>query len=360
MIRPGEDTRQPSVNRVAAEGGGPTQWAGKRRILLELDRRPFRPAWWLPGPHLQTTYSLFFRGLKAPSRTHEIWDTPDDDFLNVHLTEGEPDRPIAVLLHGLEGSARSNYIVGLTHAFGRIGWSVAAMEHRSCGGVINRTRSMYHSGWTRDLEFVVGELARRRPGSRIYIAGFSLGGNVTAKWLGELGERAPQCVAAAAVICPPFDLTIAGPYVDRRMGGLYTRWFMRKLIPKAIEKERQFPGTLDLAKIRASRTFEDFDTHATAVLHGFEDAWDYWRRVSCGQFLEGIRRPTLLIASADDPFNPPETLPHKIAERQPYLCAQFTEKGGHCGFVMGAAPGATRHWAEEQVVRFFEMCEDGE
>ena len=187
----------------------------------------------------------------------------------------------------------------------------------------------------------------------MYLSGVSLGGNVLAKWLGECGENTPREVVAAAVVSAPFDLTISGPAIDRALGGLYVKRFLRTLIPKALEKEAQHPGCIDAEKARCSTTFEEFDTHVTAALHGFEDAHDYWRKCGCGQFLSAVRRPLLLLSSRDDPFNPAKGLPTHVLEDNRLLVALFTERGGHVGFVHGR-PLRTGHWAEEQIVRFFE------
>ncbi|HVS63499.1 MAG TPA: alpha/beta fold hydrolase [Thermoanaerobaculia bacterium] len=259
-----------------------------------------------------------------------------------------------MILHGLEGSARSNYVGGLAEKAIAQGMSVTAMEFRSCGGELNRARRLYHLGETEDLEHVLSVLVRREPGRPILLAGVSLGANVIVKWLGERGEVAPPEMAGAAVISAPFDLTVSGPVLDRVLGGLYTRRFLRTLVPKALAKERQFPGSIDLERVARARTFVEFDTHATARFHGFRDAWDYWRRCSSGPFLETVRRPLLLISSADDPFNPTETLPRGIARRNPWVLESFTERGGHVGFVEGA-PWRTRHWAEERAIRFLSL-----
>jgi predicted alpha/beta-fold hydrolase len=329
----------------------------KRAIMTELERHPFRPSWWLLGPHAQTVFGVYFRRLpRIPPMRLERWSTPDDDLLRVHLHEPNPTAPWVLLLHGLEGSVRSHYMMGMIAGAAQRDWNVAAVEFRSCGGEMNRARRLYHSGETTDLDFVVRRLIEERGAARIFVSGVSLGGNVTIKWLGELGEAAPSEIAAAAVMSPPFDLTASGPHLDRAAGGLYARRFLRTLLPKAEAKERQYPGSLDLEALRRARTFEEFDTLATARLHGFRDAWEYWARVGCGQFLQGVRRPTLLVASADDPFNPGHTLPRKTADHSPWLYPRFTRRGGHAGFVEGGVPWRTRHWAEEQTLRFFEMC----
>jgi uncharacterized protein len=144
-------------------------------------------------------------------------------------------------LHGLEGSVQSNYILGLMDAFGRKGWGVTVFEHRTCGGTMNRAKRTYHSGEASDLHFVVKRLIER-DAARIFVAGFSLGGNVTGRWLGMLGHDIPPQVKGAALICPPFDLTVAGPHLDSVLWGAYTRWFLRTLVPKAIAKAQQYPA----------------------------------------------------------------------------------------------------------------------
>jgi predicted alpha/beta-fold hydrolase len=324
----------------------------KRELLAELDRHPFEAPGWIRGCHLQTMWSPALRRVPRPTIVRrERWPTADGDHLSVHFVDGEEEQPLLILLHGLEGSFASNYMLSMTRRFTEHGWSVAAMEFRTCDGEINTAKRTYHSGETSDLDFVVRESVRRRPGRRIFLFSVSLGGNVTVKWLGENGDTVPGKVTAAAVISSPFDLTISGPQIDRALGGYYARRFLKTLIPKTLAKEEQYPGTFDVDAVRRCCTFEEFDTHATAVLHGFQNAWDYWRKVSCGQFLEGIRRPTLLVASADDPFNPGATLPWAIARNSPYIYPQFTDRGGHVGFVYDR-PWATRHWAEEQAERF--------
>ncbi|MEE2776355.1 MAG: alpha/beta fold hydrolase [Acidobacteriota bacterium] len=313
----------------------------------------FEPSRWLRWPHGQTAWSPLFRSQTPPEARQVYWPTPDGDRLSVWLRQESDSAPWVLLLHGLEGCSRSNYIVGLRSAFAALGWNVAALEFRSCDGMLNSAPRLYHSGETTDLALVVSELQSRLGARELYLVGFSLGGNVVAKWLGECGDGVGEIVIAAALVSPPFDLTVSGPAIDRALSGLYVRRFLRTLIPKGLAKARQFPGLLDEPKIAASRTFEEFDTWATAALHGFDDAWDYWEKVGCGQFLAAVRVPTLIVAAEDDPFNPASSLPREICNDSPWLHPRFSARGGHVGFVYGA-PWGTRHWAEEQVFAFFE------
>lgn len=330
----------------------------KQRIQSILDAHPFAPTWWLRGQHFQTIVPAYFRGVTPIAYRRERLETPDDDFLDVGHYEGDPNKPLVVTLHGLEGSPDRRYMVGLNHELHALGFNVVNMAHRSCWGEMNRARRMYHSGETSDLAFLVDTLIKRHPGKRIYVAGYSLGANVTAKWLGTLGDEVPEAVRGAAVVSAPYDLMVSGPHVDRQIFGLYVKKFLRTLIPKALAKEKQYPGCVDVEKVMACRTFRDFDTYATAALHGFRDAEDYWAKVACGQFLPGVRRMTMLLSSADDPFNPGSTLPYDLAAQSPWLVPQFTERGGHVGFMEGSVPGRFRYWVEAQIARFFAACEE--
>ena len=320
--------------------------------MAELEAHPFRPPWWLRGAHAQTVWSSRVRRLRPVPVRRERWTTPDDDSLFVHVLDGKPGSPTVLVLHGLEGSVQSNYVQGLFHAFGRLGWTMIAMEYRGCSGENNRARRLYHNGETTDLAFVVRTLVAREPSIRLYIAGFSLGGNVTGLWLGKYPDDVPEQLCGAAIISAPYEPTIAGPHIDRVLRGAYARHFLKGLIPKAIAKERQFPGCIDIEKVRRSRTLWEFDEYATAVLHGFNGADDYWTQTGSGQFLGRVRVPTLLVSAADDPFNPASTLPRRQAAESPWLHGLLPAHGGHVGFVYGT-PWATRHWEEEQIARFF-------
>ncbi len=322
-------------------------------VTAELDEHRFVPPTLLSNPHVQTMGGRYFRSSWKVSTTLERWTTPDDDFLRVHFVGGEPDKPLALLSHGLEGSVESSYIVGTILELRKIGWNIAAFEHRSCGGEMNRAQRMYHSGETSDLAHVVVELTERFPGKPIYIAGFSLGGNQLAKWFGEAGDSIPESVRAAAVVSAPFDLVESQHYLDTGIRRGYVLHFLKGLIEKAVEKDRMYPGILDVERIKKARTFVEFDDCATATLHGFKDAHDYYTRVACGQFLAGIRRPTMILSSRDDPFNPGHTIPDGVLESNPHLIPQITRCGGHVGFIRKGTNTRLAYWADEQIARFF-------
>jgi predicted alpha/beta-fold hydrolase len=333
----------------------PAQARAKTEILAELARHPFTPPRWLRNAHLQTVAARYGRRVERPEGLRvERWDTPDGDFLDVYRLDGDPGMPTALLLHGLEGSIDSTYFLALIQELHRHRWNVAAMEFRSCSGEMNRAARMYHSGETEDIAFVAMRLIERDPRIQLYVAGYSLGGNVTAKWFGEMSDRLPENIRAGAAISAPYDLPASAEHMDGlRVSRLYVLHFLRKLAPKAIEKDRQHPGIIRAERARRARTFHEFDDHATAPLHGFADAHDYYSSVSCGQFLPRVRRPLLLLSADDDPFNPGRTLPRELAAAHPYLHPLFTHFGGHCGF-MHRGPEGLEDWAEQRVVQFFE------
>ncbi|MEO1171134.1 MAG: alpha/beta fold hydrolase [Myxococcota bacterium] len=324
--------------------------APKDRLTAVLHQHPFRAARGLRSPHAQTLYGAFFRTVPAIDWTREPWPTPDGDVLQVVLREGRDDRPVAVLIHGLEGSVESPYITGVASRLLASGYTVIAYNQRGCGGFKNQVKRLYHCGSTDDIAFVVDQARTRFPGRPIALAGVSLGGNQLGKWLAT--GTVPDEVRGAVLLSPPFDLTVSGPHMDRNMW-LYVRHFLKTLIPKALEKERDFPGSMDPDAIRSSRDFNAYDTHATAALHGFKDATDYYRRVSCGQFLAEIRVPTLILAAQDDPFNPAETIPFDTVRRSEFLLGDFPQRGGHVGFI-GGRLGRPVLWAEAQTARFIE------
>jgi predicted alpha/beta-fold hydrolase len=215
--------------------------------------------------------------------------------------------------------------------------------------VPNRLPRAYHSGETRDFGAVI---ALEAPGyAELALVGFSLGGNVTLKYLGEAPPHA--AIVAAAAISTPVDLAAGARWLDREpRNRLYLRRFIKSLVAKIEEKARQFPEHLDAADARRIRTFEEFDNRFTAPLHGFRDATDYWARASARQFLRGIRVPTLLLNARNDPFLTPECFPFPEAERSGALFLEAPDSGGHMGFHDFAQ--GTQPWSERRVVEFLE------
>ncbi len=310
----------------------------------------YEPAPWLPGPHAQTLFAAFGRRRPDVLLAPELLPTPDDDAVWLWHHRVADGNPTVLILHGLEGSADSIYVLGTVEKLAAAGWNSTVLEFRACGGRINRARRTYHSGETTDLDFVVRYLLGARPREPLLAIGFSLGGNVLAKWLGDLGGAAP--IRAAAVVAAPYDLATCARTIDRCLFGRYSRYFLRTLVEKAEIKQRQFGNLFDMRRVRACRTIVEFDDCVTAPLHGFRDAADYYEKCSSGPLLGGIRVPTLLLAAADDPYIPAHVFPHAIAAANSCLTPVLTSHGGHLGFVEGPTPRRATYWAEARAVAF--------
>jgi predicted alpha/beta-fold hydrolase len=223
------------------------------------------------------------------------------------------------------------------------------MNFRSCGGEMNRTRRLYHSGATDDVAFVVDWLASEFPHVPLGLVGFSLGANVLLKYLGERG--AGTAVRVAAAISPPFSLARGVREFESGAGRLYGRQFMKALKAKAIAHGEVAPDAFDLQAVLAARSVQEFDDNFTAPLYGYRDAADYYACNSAAQFLPGIGVPTLILRALDDPFFAHD-VPHRAVAENPYLTAGLTPHGGHVAFVEGLRPRRFRYWAERQGARF--------
>ena len=308
----------------------------------------FTPAWWLPGPHLQTLWPALVRRPRPVRITRERFELPDGDFVDLDWA-GESG-PIVVILHGLQGSSRSSYARGLLGAFRRRGWRGAVMHFRGCGGEPNRLLRTYHSGETGDFGHVVRGLRARHPSVPLAAVGFSLGGNVLLKWLAERGAAAE--IDAAAAVSVPFRLARVADRLERGFSRMYKRHLIADLRRAVLRKFRHRPCPLDLAAIRRERSFRGFDNRVTAPLHGFRDAGHYYATASCRQYLRGVARPTLIVHALDDPFMTRDIVPHP-GELAPSIRLELSASGGHVGFVEGVAPWAARYWLDERIPRFF-------
>ena len=315
----------------------------------------FRAARGLGNPHAQTIGGKLLRPqLEVPLHRERI-DTPDGDFLDLDFV-GEPGaaldaRPHVVVLHGLEGTATRRYMRTTYRALLDRGLRPVGLNFRGCSGEPNRAVRAYHSGETDDLALVL-EVLRERGLGPLGVLGFSLGGNVTLKWLGEAGDEAREVVRAAAAVSVPFDLGAGADRISSGfMGRIYTGYFMRSLKRKVLAKREVTGEACDLDAVARARTIRDFDDAFTAPVHGFDGAGDYYERASAARFIDGIRVPTLVIHAMDDPFLPPDRVPVSALEANPAITALLPERGGHVGFIEGSML-RPRLWAEAVLADF--------
>jgi hypothetical protein len=251
-----------------------------------------------------------------------------------------------LVLHGLEGSLESHYAAGLLNALATAGYNAGLMYFRGRSGEPNRLPRGYHSGETGDLEYVVRYICERYA-QPLSVIGFSLGGNVLLKWLGEKGDETG--IQQAIAISVPFDLDAAARQLDRGFSRLYRNHLLRKMRASVIRKAALHTLPWPVARLEELRSFRAFDDAITAPLHGFRDVDDYYRQASSRQFLRHIRIPTLILQSADDPFLPAAALPID-SELAGSVTLELSPHGGHVGFVSGHLPFRPRYWLEHRIL----------
>ncbi len=313
---------------------------------MPITESTFRPAWWLPGPHGQTLWPTFFRSRPRLNLHTRRLELADGDFLDLALG-GPAQGRLILVLHGLEGSLESHYAGNLLAALHGAGFRTAFLHFRGCSGEPNRLPRSYHSGETGDLQFVAQWLAANVAPVAAVI-GFSLGGNVLLKWLGEQGAAA--ATERAVAVSVPFRLADADRRLRRGLSRLYLRHLLDRLRRSYRKKFARLPSPLDVDVDRL-RTFRDFDEHVTAPLHGFAGADDYYARASCRSYLKAIRKPTLILHARDDPFMFPETIPTE-AELAEAVTLEVSDHGGHVGFVTGPWPWRAEYWLEGRIVEW--------
>lgn len=310
----------------------------------------FSPAWWLPGPHAQTLWPNLLRPRPVSLIIEkERIELSDGDFVDLAWVGKNKTGPLLILLHGLEGSFGSRYIQGMMDVAESYGWRSVCVHFRSCSGELNRLPRYYHSGDTQDLASILMLLRAREPSTPFVAVGYSLGGNVLLKWLGESQEQ--DMLQAAVAVSVPFELHKAAQRVQHGFSRLYQWQFLKSLDKKVREKAIQQANFI-LPYHKKPRTMREFDGVVTAPLHGFASVDDYYARSSSRQYLQTIRVPTLLIQAKDDPFMTLDLLPmpHELSS---FITFCLTEQGGHVGFVSGKNPLQPVYWLEQVIPAYF-------
>jgi predicted alpha/beta-fold hydrolase len=311
---------------------------------------PFRPSWWCRNAHFQTLWPTLARRRPVVSLRRERLELPDGDFVDLDWTTGNARGPIVILLHGLEGSSNSNYALGMLRAAEERGWRGTVMHFRNCSGEPNRLARSYHSGETGDIAFLIETLARREPKTPVAIVGYSLGGNVLLKWLGETG---PTSIRVAVAVSVPFMLADCAARMERGFSRVY-QWDLVRRLKHSIEtKRRRMALPIHITDLSALRTFREFDEHITAPLHGFAGADDYYARSSSRQYLRRIAVPTLIVHGRDDPFMSEAAIP-TADELSPAITFELYRHGGHVGFVSGVWPWRACYWLEKRIPDFLQ------
>ena len=309
----------------------------------------YRPPPLMAGGHLQTILPTLLRRVDGIRYRRERIGTPDGDFIDLDWSRCGR-RHLVLLCHGLEGSSDAAYVRGMARAFNQAGWDAVAYNYRGCSGEINRRLRAYHSGATDDLRWVHRHIGVGRDYRSLGLVGFSLGGNLVLKYLGENAYPAAPELHWGAAVSVPCDLQSGARRLDRAANLVYRRRFLRTLKAKARLKARRYPGHLDESRIAAVRTIKAFDDWYTAPVHGYRNAEDYWQRCSARNFLGGIRVPTLILNALNDPFLTPACFPYDEARRSALLFLEAPRSGGHVGFLPHRLRGS--FWHESRVVQF--------
>lgn len=313
----------------------------------------FRPHPLLRGPHAQTVFASFLRRPPPLQVARERLELDDGDFLNLAwLPEPDgaaADTPLVMVMHGLTGSIDSKYARGLLRVVQGLGWRGLLLHFRGAGGEPNRLPRGYHSGETGDFATVLARLRRRYPAAPLAAVGYSLGGNVLLKHLGERGADTP--LAAACAVSVPFDLDLCARAMDRGLSRAYQRHLLGNMRRAAERKFSLIEPPFALPDLRRLRNFRTFDDAFTAPLHGFAGVDDYYARASSKPFLKHIRVPALVLQARDDPFMTPAVVPAE-EDLADSVRLELSAHGGHVGFVAGDRFGRPVYWLEQRIPAF--------
>lgn len=306
----------------------------------------YRPPLPLFNRHLETIFPAIFRRVSMVGLERERINTPDDDFLDIDWLKSDSDS-LVIVSHGLEGNSRRAYVMGMMRAFHGNGFNALSWNYRGCGDEMNRQLRFYHSGATDDLETLVNHCIKKGF-KKIYVIGFSLGGNLTLKYLGEQGKTIPSEVRGGVTFSVPMNLDTSCNEISRPGNFLYSRRFLRSLKKKIRTKAAIMKG-LDINGIDSISNLRQFDDRYTAPLHGFPDATTYYRRCSSLYFLDKIAVPTLVVNALNDPFLSEDCFPKS---KNPNLTLEYPERGGHVGFARFGQNGL--YWSEARALQFVE------
>lgn len=315
----------------------------------------FIPPRLLRNPHLMTVAAAFWprKYPRLPPASPRFFEVEPRTFLrgDCHWQAEPKAHPTLVLVHGLEGSSESGYMLGTAEKTFQAGFNVVRMNQRNCGGTEELTETLYNSGLSGDYRAIILELAERDRLPEIFAAGFSMGGNLILKMAGEFGTDAPHALRAIAAICPSLDLAACANAVAARRNFIYQRHFVRRLQRRMRYKASLFPNLYPIDGLNRIRSLREFDNQITAKFCGFADADDYYHRSSASRFIERIQIPTLILTAKDDPMVPFESFLKPAIQSNPNVRVIATQFGGHCAYI-SRTRGAARFWAESRIVEF--------
>ncbi len=313
-----------------------------------LNNSTYQPSFLFKNGHFNTSYRALFHKVDNNFKRERL-ELADGDFIDLDVSSVNSEK-LVIAIHGLEGSSKSSYILSLTEVLNKHHFDVVAINLRSCSGEQNRLLSSYHSGKTEDLEAVIEHISNQYNYNEIHIVGYSLGGNLTLKYMGE-GNVSPK-IKSAVGVSVPCSLKDSSVQMELLSNWFYLNRFLKTLKKKSFEKLEKFPDSfITKEAILAIKNFKDFDDFYTAPAHGFKDADDYYATSSCKQYLPNITTPTLLITSLDDPFFSADSYPFEEAKTNTSFFLEATKHGGHVGF--GSSLNSKQNtWCEHRILEF--------
>ncbi len=320
-------------------------------IMPFIETNGYKPPFFFRNRHINTIAPSLFRKTGVKNGVRESLETWDHDFIDFDFYGKDNSRAV-IMIHGLEGNSRKAYMQGVTKVLLGAGFDVFALNLRGCSDQPNHLLSSYHSGKTDDLDFFIKHMLDKYSYKQLVLIGFSLGGNIVLKYVGENAQNLSAKIKAAIGISVPCDLAATSRQLEKLTNRIYLWRFLKSLKKKAIYKiEYLKTQSLTKKEIVKAINFNQFDNIFTAPVHGFANAQDYWEKSSCKQFLPNIRIPALLLNAADDPFLPDECYPIDEAEQNPNLLFEMPKYGGHVGFVTDLK-FMKNFWHEKRILEF--------
>lgn len=313
----------------------------------------YKPPFIFRNYHLSTIYASLFRKPPKVIQHRERLDLQDGDFLDLDwsFSTSGPTGKLQVILHGLEGSSSRPYILGMASQFNKAGWDVAAINLRGCSGELNRLYRSYNAGASEDLREVIQHILKKQKYDSLALTGFSLGGNLMLKYLGE-GKPLPSQLQAAVAISAPCDLYLSLKKLEESRNLIYSRRFVKKLKQQLLKRSDMFPDNITKEEIMSCTSLYAIDDLYTGKAHGFKNALDYYQKSSALNFIPNISVPTLLINAKNDGFLSANSSPIDMANKNPYFYLEIPAYGGHVGFLQKVKTTYTEERALEFISKF--------
>lgn len=322
--------------------------------------RPFVPHPALKNAHAQTLAGYFLpRRFKVINGRSEprFFDTAPGVRVLTHCSwqEDRARRPTVILVHGMEGSTESRYMLGTAEKALGAGFNVVRANYRNCGGTEHLTPTLYHAGLTEDLKHIISELIERDRLGEIYLIGFSLGGNVVLKLAGEYGDCTPPAIRGLVAVSASIDLAACADAIELRKNILYRARFVMSLRSRLQRKAELFPERYDPSLLRGVWTIRKFDDAYVAPHFGFRDSADYYYRASAMRVIDRVSVPTLIVHAKDDPFIPYAQIEQRPVAENRNIAVLAPDQGGHVGFISAEGEGEARFWAEATAISFAKL-----